>query len=611
MDRSSEKHFSPKTRIPRALLAGFTVGSLFFFFGILEIFAGNRRELLFSAGDFVPEILLATLVVTVVLSALVIFLPGKISDVVFGLAVWLALMGYIQGNFLNGAGSLVGDGTENIGVGFIIVDAVIWAVIGAACITGALFMRKISLFKSIMVIALMMVLAMQIVGCATQMDNITKGPFDSYIEMTKDTTAAESTEATTVTETEAASDAATETETTGKVMPDIAELSKAYLTTEGLNNVSRGKNIVIFLLDRFDVSYYNTVSKKVPGFFDALEGFTYFGDNISLYSRTYPAVATMITGIDNTFDCAASQYFYNAYTGSQFLKDLKANNYKIKLYTANYYAYSDGTPFYGIADNLSIATDYTVTDRQTLVENMLLLSAYRYAPTLFKSDIKISTASFAGLIDYNGDAPLFELNDCYVYDSLRENGLSFDDSENSYTFIHLNACHDPYNMDEAGNRIEEGGSPEKSVQGCFRYIYDYIDEMKRLGVYDDATIIITGDHPRALDDCEVPTQPRLTALFVKEAGSASGKLKTSSAQVSQANLIPTLVKSSGLTTNYYYGKSYFDISEGETTERFHKFELYVGGDVGNRIVTFKVMGNGTDFASWELFETKDIGTLYK
>lgn len=609
MDTSSKKRYSPQTRILRGLLAGFTVGSLFFFFGVLEIFAGNRKELLFSAGDFVPALIIATLAATFALAALIIFLPGKASDVVFGLSVWLAVMGYVQGNFLNGAGSLVGDGTETVSVGFIVADTVIWAVIGAVCITGALLMRKIGLFKSIMVIALIMVLTMQIVGCATQTENITKGPFDSYLETTSESTETTASETTAVTET--TSDETTASETTAKVTPDIEELSKAYLTTEGLCNVSRGKNIVIFLLDRFDVSYYNTITKKNPEFFYALDGFTYFGDNISLYSRTYPAVATMITGVDNPFDCKASKYFYDAYTGSQFLKDLKANDYKIKLYTANYYAYSDGTPFYGLADNLSIATDYTITDKQTLVENMLLLSAYRYVPTLFKSDIKISTASFAGLVDYNGDAPLFELNDCFVYNSLRENGLSFDDSENSYTFIHLNACHDPYNMDEAGNYIEEGGSPEKSLQGCFRYIYDYIDEMKRLGVYDDATIVITGDHPRAMDDCEIPAQPRLTALFVKEAGSESGKLKTSAAQVSQANLIPTLVKSAGLRTNYYYGKSYFDIPEGENTERFHNFELYVGGDVGNTIVTLRVTGKGTDFANWEVFRKKDIGTLYK
>ena len=57
--------------------------------------------------------------------------------------------------------------------------------------------------------------------------------------------------------------------------------------------------------------------------------------------------------------------------------------------------------------------------------------------------------------------------------------------------------------------------------------------MKRLGVYDDATVVITGDHPWAVDDHVEPTQPRPTALFVKEAGAAEKPLRVSTAQVSQ------------------------------------------------------------------------------
>ena len=33
-----------------------------------------------------------------------------------------------------------------------------------------------------------------------------------------------------------------------------------------------------------------------PSIFSALDGFTYFEDNISLYGHTYPAIAHMVTG---------------------------------------------------------------------------------------------------------------------------------------------------------------------------------------------------------------------------------------------------------------------------------------------------------------------------
>lgn len=567
-------------RLPRALLSGFCAGLTFFFFGILDIFASNRKELLFSFSDFGGHIALISLGVSLLLAALVAFLPGKASDVAFGVIVWLCLMGYVQAMFLNGAGSLTGDtgGTESVALA--VIDAAIWIVVGALCIMGALTMQKKSIIKTVSSILLVVLIAMQATGCAMRANEISRSPF----ETTKEEPSAEN--------------------------PTPSDyIEKAYLTYEGLNEVSAGKNMIIFVVDRFDVSYLYDVMNKTPDFFDRLTGFTLFDDNISLYSRTYPGLTSMITGIENDFSGTAADYFKKAYSTSDFLRDLKANNYKIKLYTANYYAYTDGSQLYGVADNLSVATDYTVTDTGALVGNMLALSAYKYLPTALKSTVSISSASFTGIVEYNGDAPLYELDDPKVYDIIHENGLTLDDSENSYILIHLSGCHDPYIMDEDGSRIEKG-SAEAQLRGNFKLIYEYIDELKRLGVYDNSTIVITGDHPRARDDAEIPSQPRLTTLFVKPAGSTVKGMSYSYAQVSQANLIPTLVRYSGIETEKDYGKTYFDIMPGEPNERYHKFELYVKGE-SDLIVTFKVTGAGGDFSNWELYSSDPVGMIYK
>lgn len=585
MDKSSNNGYFgavPK-RLPRALLSGFCAGLTFFFFGILDIFASNRKELLFSFSDFGGHIALIALGVSLVLAALVAFLPGKASDVAFGAIVWICLMGYVQAMFLNGAGSLTGDtgGTESVALA--VIDAAIWLVVGALCIMGALTMQKKSIIKTISSILLVVLIAMQATGCAMRANEISRSPFETT---------------------------ATEKEEPSAENPTPSDyIEKAYLTYEGLTEVSAGKNMIVFVVDRFDVSYLYDVMNKTPDFFDKLTGFTLFDDNVSLYSRTYPGLTSMITGIENDFSGTAADYFKKAYSSSDFLHDLKANNYKIKLYTANYYAYTDGSQLYGIADNLSVATDYTVTDTGALVGNMLALSAYKYLPTALKSTVSISSASFTGIVEYNGDAPLYELDDPKVYDIIHKNGLTLDDSENSYILIHLSGCHDPYIMDEDGSRIEKG-SAEAQLRGNFKLIYEYIDELKRLGVYDNSTIVITGDHPRALDDAEIPTQPRLTTLFVKPAGSKSKGLSYSYAQVSQANLIPTLVKYSGIETEKDYGKTYFDIMPGEPNERYHKFELYVKGE-DDRIVTFRITGEGNNFENWELVLSDPVDMIYK
>ena len=592
-----------KSRIPYALLGGFTPSLMFLFFGVLDIYAGNRDEFMFVALDFVPYIALIAFAASVLLSLLILILPKPASTAVFGVTAWLSVTGYLQALLLNGSNSLGGDTGEKTGVALLVIDAAVWIVTGAVIIFGAFMMQKKDILKRIYLIGLVVILVMNVTGCVTRTGDITRSRNDTMAE----TEAPDSTDDVTAdTDTEAVT---TDTETVVEKTPDVTDPSEAYLTKKGLDQVSTGKNIVIFLVDRFDVSYYQDIINGDPGFFDELDGFTYFSDNVSLYSRTWPAVPTMITGVDNDFSVTANEYFTKAYTQSPFLNDLKANDYAIKLYTAGYYCYRDGTPLIGLADNISESKGYTITDRGALVGNMLKLSAYRYAPNLVKDNIDIATSSFSGIVELNGSAPLFEVDDPIVCSQILENGLSFDHEGNSYIFIHLNGGHSPYNMDEELNRTKNS-SAIKQIRGNFKMIKYYLSEMKHLGVYDDATIIITGDHPRARDDGKIPEEPRLTALFVKTAGS-TGALKYSDAQVSQENLIPTLVKSAGIKTDVDYGLSYFEVEEGTDVVRYHKFQLSAK-DQPSEIVTFKVTGKGDDFSNWQIEDRHQLtGSFYR
>lgn len=594
-------------KLPYALLGGFTPSLMLFFFGVLDIFGGNRDEFLFSAGDFISYITLIALAVSAAASAVILFTPEKASALLFGGSVWLSVMGYVQVLFLNGSSSLGGDTGQKTETWLAVLDAAVWAVTGILIIIGAIVMLKKDVIKKIYLIALAAVLVMSIAGCAAHTGDITRER-ETDGESTAAGTETQAEETKAAVTSDEGEEAETFTAGTTAEAGNNNDPSKAYLTKEGLDKVSSGKNIIIFLIDRFDVSYYNDIISKEPGYFDGLDGFTYFSDNITLYSRTWPAVPTMITGIDNDFKSTASEYFEKAYTTSGFLRDLKENGYTIKLYTQSYYCYREGTPLIGVADNLSASKGYVITDRSALVKNLLKLSAYRYAPNAVKDTIDISSASFSGLVELKGDAPLFEINDPEVCGQILENGLSFDNDGNSYIFIHLNGCHSPYNMNAEAEADKEATS-ESQLRGCFKMIRFYLSELKRLGVYDESTIIITGDHPRARDDGKVPEQPRVTSLFVKPEGS-TGELKYSAAQVSQENLIPTLVKSAGIRTDVDYGLSYFDIPEGEDRVRYHKFQLTVKPD--SELVTFTVTGRGDDFGNWEITDRQQIkGSFYK
>ena len=576
-----------KNRLVPSLLCAFSVAFPYCFAGTLDIWVGNSSEFKFAPADFAGWAALAMLAVMLLVSAVLLLVPERVYPIILGLAAWFGIMSCVQGLFLNyGMQSLLGDdgGQQASPVWFSVLDTVLWIAAGIGCVLGALKMRKAETVRITAVILLVTVCGMQLVGCASLIPQLIAGE----------------------TETETAD---TETQSDGTESETDDALKKlVYLTGEGMNTVAPGKNTVIFVLDRFDIGNYNDLLESDPDVFSFLTGFTAYTDNISLYSRTYPAVASMITGVRNDFTGSAEQYFADAYGQSEFLRALRENDYAVRIYTAEYYGYRDASVLAGTASNLGSADGYAVTDRASLVKYMLELSAYRYLPTLLKPMIRISTASFSGLVTYD-DVPVYEPDDASVFKTV-SGGLTVDGSggQNAYTFIHLNGCHPPYRMDENGNAAESNAT--RAALGCFKLIRMYLDEMRRLGVYDDATVVITGDHPWAVNDHVEPTQPRQTALFVKEAGAADTPLTVSTAQVSQENLIPTLVKSAGLNTDRTWGTAYSEVPEGVNTERHHIFELTdENGD--SALVDFRVCGPGNDFANWSVCSCTDIGWLYR
>lgn len=596
-------------RIFPAVLCALSVALPYCLVGPIDIWVGNRSEFRFSIGDFAGWMALLMVGVWLVLTVVLMAVPDKLYPILLGLLGWIGVMSCVQGMFLNvGLNSLLGDdgGKLTTPTWFVVTDTVLWVAAGVGCVIGAMKMKKHEMARIVATILLVTVCGMQLVGCASLVPQILDS--DSETE-TVDGASDTETAAETVDEASETVAPAGATEPAGVTAGGLEEDTETesvasepvelYLTTAGLNTVAPGKNIIVFVLDRFDTNYYDEMIEADPAVFDALTGFTAYPDNISLYSRTYPAIASMITGQRNDFSGSAEDYFANAYGQSEFLKLLKDNDYAVRIYTDKYYGYRDAAVMDGIVNNLNASTGYTVTNTGRLVGNMLALSAYRYLPTVLKPLVTVSTTSFAGIGVY-GDAPAYEINDRNVFD-LMEDGLTLDAScgQNAYTFIHLNGCH------------VASSSAVAAARNCFEMIRTYIDELKRLGVYEDATIIITGDHPWAVDDYAEPTQTRLTALFVKETGRAEEPFRVSSAQVSQENnLLATLVSSAGLKTDRDWGVPYADVPEGMDVERHHLFEYSYENNT-SAIMDFRVYGSGRNLANWEMVDKTDIGWLYK
>ena len=324
----------------------------------------------------------------------------------------------------------------------------------------------------------------------------------------------------------------------------------------------------------------------------------------------------MLSGVLNDFSLNRKEYFNEAYKNSVFLKDLKANNYKMNLYIPDYYSYANGEVLTEYASNTAYANGYVVTNTSGLIRRMIFLSAYFWAPVAYKSE-KISTGSFHVVGNYVSDKPMYTIednSDPEFYQLLTTEGLTANEQQKQFTFLQLRGCHPPFSMNENCEYAPSSGTTSlQQTTGVFKIIKEYLRQMKELGIYENSTIIITGDHSgsdawsREISEYD---RPMNTALLVKPKGAHSTKTVLSKAPVSQENLQAEIIKSANIQTDNDYGKAYSDISENDTIVRNHYFISTTGGKRKDELVTYEITGDSTDLSNWKVVSREFIGSIY-
>lgn len=101
---------------------------------------------------------------------------------------------------------------------------------------------------------------------------------------------------------------------------------------------------------------------------------------------------------------------------------------------------------------------------------------------------------------------------------------------------------------------------EETARGCMTIMEAYLNELKRLGVYDDATIIITADHG---GDGNEELQ---VIYFIKQPGETHEASPVTNAPIAHCDILPTVAQMAGID-HTRYGKSVLDFSQDEQRER--------------------------------------------
>ena len=137
----------------------------------------------------------------------------------------------------------------------------------------------------------------------------------------------------------------------------------------------------------------------------------------------------------------------------------------------------------------------------------------------------------------------------------------------------------------------------------FNIIDEYISKMKALSpeAYNNATIIITGDHAYTDDNFDLLSKAKLTTLFVKPSGTYEGSMRTNTLPVSHEDLWSTIFTSEGIEYDTgWFGKSIFDLNEYEERERRFIWHKVSRSQTSFTEKIYKINGLAKDFNNWEL-----------
>ena len=331
-----------------------------------------------------------------------------------------------------------------------------------------------------------------------------------------------------------------------------------YITKKNEFNYSKNKNTVVFVVDTLDAYMFEDMIIDNDKYDELLKGFTYFDNAIAGGAPTILGIPTMLTGQIYDPKISLADYHKEAYGNARLYEDLNNNNCRINLFTD--FSYLSGIDFTNI-DNAEVGLEYYISQPRYFTQSLYKLTCFNVMPQILKPYFWIYGEVLNVFVDIRGENDLFRVDDVEFYQDFINGDHSFDDDRNLFVLYHFNGAHTPFVMDENAMPIEETNdfsARDNQVHGNFKIILSIIDEMKKAGVYEDSTIIITSDHG-ATDLYQRP------ALAIKLPG-AQENFEINNAPVTFENLYVSFAQSLLPNTNEY-GKGLFDVTTNDV--RYH------------------------------------------
>ncbi|MEG2948958.1 MAG: sulfatase-like hydrolase/transferase, partial [Raoultibacter sp.] len=562
-------------RIAYALIVSAFFSYTLFVVAPFEIVAANGASLIFGIFDVWVPVAVGAAVVTLLLTLLLSILRGRAFEIALLLVFSLGLAAYVQAMFFNTA-LPAADGVPVVWDDYQLVTALsagAWIVI----IVAPLILRHwfSSACRGLAVAASLCLIVVQSVGLASL--------FVQPVAQADEVSTA------------------------------VPVSGKPVATEEGLFDVSPKNNVVVFILDTIDLTDMQQVLQRSPQALDQMTGFTYYPNTIGAMCPTRWAVPFLLTAEMPKEGEALGSYLGRQYSDGAFLPDIVEQDYSVGLYSDSMgldrISETQMKQMEGLTKNIHPLEDPSVSISESgAVRELWKCALYRDMPWLLKPPFWFYTDEVnAGMVDRANASNLgsvaYTMDDPAYYDGLKNTGLSVvdDGHAGSFKFIHLNGVHRPFYMDENAKNVGNGNSTmEQSCLGSFKIVDEYIQQMKNLGKYDDATIIVTADHGEwyyTLDGLTGPTGPLLIVKPPTSASESEEAVKISDVPASHFDIHPTVIDAIGGDAGRYNGIPLHDLT---ADPRMRSYIMNAcDGKVDVELIEYTVEGDALDFSKWK------------
>lgn len=520
-----------------------------------ETILSNRSEWHFSLTSIIGYSTIVYLLCYCLLCLFFWFFRGKIWDMLLGIVFGSAVGAYIQAMFLNSNLFMLDGSKAQWNNSLLVCNLGIWIIIYVAIFV--IYKLWFAYWKKMINFLAFVLVGMQLVALISLVPQYAS------------------------------------TEENSKV------LMEDYLSVDGMYEIGNEENVILFVLDCFDVDYMNEVLETEGDFLEPLEGFTYYPDTVSKYSRTWPSVTYMLTQEIYYRDISYQDYMNKAFSECDFWSELEQKGYQFSLYEE--------------ADAINLETrrkaknfieqGHSIEEQLSLegcLHAIMNVGHYRTMPYLWKN-YYLYTAEIINeyvIKTQIWDYPKYMADDAQIIAGLRENGLSVGENDKLFQFYHVTGAHPPYTLNEQGKRVKESETtPVEQYKGCMQFVFLYIEELKKLNLYENAMIIITTDHGEnyMTNRLEENTNP---ILFIKPFGASSGELQVSNIFAEQGDILYTVAENLGLETSLE-GIDLMDLSQDTSDRiRYHYYDV-IDGTKQIGIAPYEIKGTSLDFTNWK------------